>query len=98
MLAVSDGAVSVIRDMLESEEGSAAEAGLRIDTGTPSDEGVDLDLEFVDAPQDGDSTVEQDGIRVYLSAEAATLLDDKVLDAHEHGDHVHFSIEEQEAS
>ena len=97
MLALTQGAAEVIRDMIEGEEAAPDGAGLRIDTGTPSDEGVDLDLEFVEAPEAGDSTVEQDGIRVYLSAEAATLLDDKVLDAHEHGDHVHFSIEEQEA-
>ena len=97
MLAVSDGAVSVIRGMLESEEDAAAGAGLRIDTGTANDDGVDLDLEFVDAPEAGDETVEQDGIRVYLSADAAALLGDKVLDAHEHGDHVHFSIDEQAA-
>jgi Fe-S cluster assembly iron-binding protein IscA len=97
MLAVTQGAADVIRDMIEGEEEAAAEGGLRIDTGEASDEGVDLDLQFVDAPEEGDETVEEHGARVFLSAEASSLLDDKVLDAHEHGDHVHFSIEEQEA-
>jgi iron-sulfur cluster assembly protein len=98
MLAVTQGAAEVIRDMIEGEETAPDEAGLRIDTGEVSDDGVDLDLQFVDAPEEGDATVEEHGARVYLSAAAAELLDDKTLDAHEHDDHVHFSIEEQAAA
>jgi Fe-S cluster assembly iron-binding protein IscA len=97
MLAVTEEAVGVIRAMAEDEDAASPEAGLRIATGEANDDGVDLALDFVAGPQEGDETVEQDGVRVYLSAEAAELLDDKTLDAHEHGDHVHFSIEEQAA-
>jgi iron-sulfur cluster assembly protein len=98
MLALTQGAADVIRDMIEGEDEAPAEAGLRIDAGESSDDGIDLDLRFVEAPEAGDATVEEHGARVYLSAEAAALLDDKLLDAHEHDDHVHFSIEEQAAA
>jgi iron-sulfur cluster assembly protein len=98
MLALTQGAADVIREMIEGEEEVPAEAGLRIDTGDVSDDGVDLDLQIVGAPEAGDETVEDKGARVYLSTEAAALLDDKVLDAREHGDHVHFEIGEQEAA
>jgi Fe-S cluster assembly iron-binding protein IscA len=98
MLEVTDGAVEVIRTMADNEDAASPEAGLRIATAETSADGVDLALDFVAGPAEGDATVEQDGVRVYLSADAAELLDDKTLDAHEHGDHVHFSIEEQAAA
>jgi Fe-S cluster assembly iron-binding protein IscA len=97
MLAVAQGAVEVIKGMVEDDDDASAEAGLRIDVGQGDEEGVELALDFVDGPGEGDATVEHDGVRVYLTAEAAALLDDKVLDAQAHGDHAHFSIEEQAA-
>jgi Fe-S cluster assembly iron-binding protein IscA len=95
MLALTQEAAEVIRGMVEDEEDVPAEAGLRIDTGETTDDGVDLDLAFVPGPAEGDATVQQDGVNVYLSSEAAEMLSDKVLDAHEHGDHVHFEIGDQ---
>ena len=95
MLAVTQGAVDVIRGIVDTEQDVPPEAGLRIDTGAMTDQGVDLDLAFVEGPEEGDSAVKQDGVNVYLSSEASTLLSDKVLDAHEHGDHVHFEIGDQ---
>jgi hypothetical protein len=32
---------------------------------------------------------------LFLDQTAAAVLDDKVLDVHAHGDHFHFSIDEQ---
>jgi Fe-S cluster assembly iron-binding protein IscA len=97
MLAVTQGAADVIRGIVENEDDVPADAGLRIDTGETSEEGVDLDLSFVEGPEEGDSAVKQDGVNIYLSSDASVLLSDKVLDAHEHGDHVHFELGEQES-
>jgi Fe-S cluster assembly iron-binding protein IscA len=97
VLAVTQGAADVIRNIVAAEEDVPPDAGLRIDTGEVSDEGVDLDLAFVEGPEEGDSAVVQDGVNVYLSSDASALLADKILDAHEHGDHVHFEIGEQGA-
>ena len=96
MLALTDQATEVIRTMVAGNQDAPAEAGLRIDVGEQSEEGVDLDLQFVPGPEEGDDTISQQGVNVHLSPEAASLLDDKVLDAHEHDDHVHFEIGEQD--
>ena len=95
MLALTEQAAEVIRTMVAGDQDAPAEAGLRIDIGEQSEEGVDLDLNFVPGPEDGDETITEQGANVHLSPEASSLLDDKVLDAHEHDDHVHFEIGEQ---
>ena len=46
-------------------------------------------------PGEGDEVVREGGAVVFLDPTAAELLADKILDAHAHGDHVHFSLEEQ---
>jgi Fe-S cluster assembly iron-binding protein IscA len=78
MLAVTEQAATVIRaiaDRPELPEG----AGLRIasDTGTP--EG--LSVAAAAQPEAGDRVVDDKGARVFVDAEIALLLDDKVLDA-----------------
>jgi hypothetical protein len=42
-----------------------------------------------------DGVIREGGVVVFLDPTAAELLDDKILDAHAHGDHVHFSLDEQ---
>ena len=37
----------------------------------------------------------EDGAKVFLDEAAAAVLADKTLDVHAHGDHFHFSLEEQ---
>jgi Fe-S cluster assembly iron-binding protein IscA len=95
VLALTEQAAEVIRTIVSGEDDAPVEAGLRIDVGEQSEEGVDLDLSFVAGPHDGDDTITEQGVNVHLSPEASSLLDDKVLDAHEHDDHVHFEIGEQ---
>jgi hypothetical protein len=41
--------------------------------------------------------VQSDGATVFLDETAAAALADKQLDVHAHGDHFHFSIDEQPA-
>ena len=97
MLALTNDAADVIKGLVESaEEEVPAETGLRIATGQADEEGTELNISLVEGPEDGDDTIEHGGALVYLSSTASLLLNDKVLDAHTHEDHVHFTIGEQE--
>lgn len=93
MLALTHEAVEVINGIVDTEDETS---GLRIATGTSDGPETELQLAVAQGPEAGDETVEQDGVRVYLAPPASELLADKVLDAHEHDDHVHFTIAEQE--
>jgi iron-sulfur cluster assembly protein len=90
-LQLTDTAADVIGEMIvemDLPEG----AGLRI-TIEPGDE---LSLSVEPEGQAGDRTTEAHGVTLFLDEQAATELDDKVLDAERHGDHAHFSIEDQQ--
>ncbi len=76
---------------------AAAEgSGLRITAESGEDEGDgELSLTIAPEPLEGDAVIDEDGTRVFLEPTAAAILDDKVLDAHRHDDHVHFNLLEQ---
>jgi Fe-S cluster assembly iron-binding protein IscA len=76
-------------------EGGADGSGLRISADSDDDDGGALSLTVADEPVEGDAVIDEDGTRVFLEPAAAALLDDKVLDAHRHDDHVHFNLLEQ---
>jgi iron-sulfur cluster assembly protein len=91
MLALTEQAKEVIKEIIE-EVGPGA--GLRITaSGQNGDSALDFDL--APAPAAGDEVVSADGAKVFLDEAAAAALADKMLDVHEHGDHFHFSLEEQ---
>ena len=48
-----------------------------------------------DIVADGDVVVSEGGATVFLDETAAAVLDDKTLDVESHGDHFHFSLDEQ---
>jgi iron-sulfur cluster assembly protein len=77
MLAVTENATSVIQQLTDRPELPDG-AGLRI---ASSAEPPNLTVAPAGAPEEGDQVVENGGARVFLESEAATLLDDKVLDA-----------------
>jgi Fe-S cluster assembly iron-binding protein IscA len=77
MLAVTENAATVIRD-LTGQEGVPDGAGLRIAT----DESAGaFRLSLAPEPQEGDQVVDAAGARLFLDQEAAQILDDKALDA-----------------
>jgi iron-sulfur cluster assembly protein len=77
MLAVTDNATAVIRDLTDRQEVPEG-AGLRIAT----DESAGaLTLSLVPEPMEGDQVLDASGARLFLDREAAQLLDDKTLDA-----------------
>lgn len=97
MLALTQDAADVIREIVESNPESAAGCGLRIDAESADSDEAQLSMSIAEGPEAGDEKVEQHGVTVYLSESASGLLGDKVLDAHAHEDHVHFTISEQDA-
>lgn len=93
MLELSPQAVEVVRDMV-SEGDVGPDGGLRI-SGVADNGETALDFELAEAPVEGDAVVSEDGAVLFLDEIAAAVLDDKRLDVHAHGDHFHFSIDEQ---
>jgi iron-sulfur cluster assembly protein len=91
VLTLTDEAKGIVREMVSAESGDPS-SGLRIAT---DDGGGELSLSVASEPAEGDAVIDDDGTRVFLEPAAASLLDDKVLDAHRHDDHVHFSVHQQ---
>ena len=89
-LKLSETAAEVIGEMLV-EMDLPPGAGLRITIAA----GDELNLSIEPEAQEGDRTTEDHGVNLFLDEEAAKELDDKMLDAHRHGDHAHFSVEDQ---
>jgi iron-sulfur cluster assembly protein len=96
MLTVTEQAAETIRGIVEDSD-AGPNGGLRI---TAEDDGGEtaLDFEVAEGPVEGDETVQSGGATLYLDSLAADALADKQLDVHAHGDHFHFSIDDQEES
>jgi len=92
MLAVTDNAVTVIRDLTTQNEVPVG-SGLRI--AADASEGS-LTLSLVPEPEDGDQIVGTRGARLFLDSDAAQMLEDKELDAAvDPGGSVQFAVGEQ---
>jgi Fe-S cluster assembly iron-binding protein IscA len=76
MLTLTDDAVMAIRTVTDGRAVSD-EGGLRI----ASDPTGALTLSLANAPSPGDHVVEDSGARLFLTPDAAQVLDDKALDA-----------------
>ena len=92
LLALTDKAVEAVKSIVSSSEGEAS--GLRMvaeRTGTQAN----FELSVVPLPAEDDEVIEERGARVFLEPEAASLLDDKVLDASVEQNQVAFTIADQ---
>jgi Fe-S cluster assembly iron-binding protein IscA len=78
MLMLTENAGAVINSLVDRPELPEG-AGLRITS--PADGSEGLMVATAGQPEAADQVVEQDGARVFVDAGAATILDDKVLDA-----------------
>jgi Fe-S cluster assembly iron-binding protein IscA len=96
MLSLTENAKEAVREMVAAEQVPAG-SGLRIAAEGEGDD-ASLSLEITPAPAEGDAVVDEDGARVFLEANAASLLQDMVLDAEPHDDHVHFTVAAQSGS
>jgi Fe-S cluster assembly iron-binding protein IscA len=96
MLTLTESAKEMVREMVSAE--SAPEgSGLRI-AAAHSEGGPALTLELATEPAEGDQVLDDEGTRVFLEREAASLLDDKILTTERHDDHYHFSLEDQDGA
>jgi Fe-S cluster assembly iron-binding protein IscA len=64
-------------------------------TAQERDDGVEVPIDAATEPQEGDEVVERDGVQVFLDSVAAEVLADQVLGVHAHGDHFHFTFDDQ---
>ena len=94
MLTLTESAKEMVRDMVSADEVPEG-SGLRISAAHDEDGGPALSLELASEPAAGDQVLDEDGTRVFLEPEAASLLDDKILDAERHDDHFHFRLDDQ---
>jgi iron-sulfur cluster assembly protein len=93
MLTISDSAVAAIRGLLGavSQQGRT---GVRLSGGVASD-GSKYELTPSRAPAPGDLTVDRGDVRLYVDPEAATKLEDKLLDAHVRQGALRFEVEDR---
>ena len=78
MLTLTENAADIVKQIADQVPDADA-SGLRISTEEGADAG--LTITAVESPQPGDQVVDESGARVFLDDTAATILDDKVLDA-----------------
>jgi iron-sulfur cluster assembly protein len=88
MLTMTENAIDAVKRV------APGEAGLRLYTTTLPTESAQesLHVEVVDEPGAEDHVLDAEGAHVFLEPRAATLLDDKVLDATFDGPSVRFAI------
>ena len=88
MLIITAHALTAIRTLL------APEGGVRIALAEASSNGAGpgLTVEPASAPQLDDEIIESDGLELYIEGDAFELLRDKVLDADDDGEAIHFSL------
>jgi len=84
MLQIDSDAVDALRDI----------GALRI-TAEEVDGELELAIDEAAGPTEGDEVVELEGAQVFLDATAAEALADQILGVHAHGDHFHFTFDEQ---
>lgn len=94
MLVLTENAQTVIRDLTAQPELPQG-AGLRI-APAPGSAG-ELQLSLETAPTPGDEVIDEEGVRVFIEPETATLLSDQTLDAQVTDEGAGFYLTEREA-
>ena len=94
MLALTDKAVEAVKEIVSSSGETSATGGLRL-TAELAGEQASFRLRVVPLPAEDDEIIEEQGARVFVEADAASLLDDKLLDASLEQDQVAFMVLDQ---
>ncbi len=93
MLTLTETAAKVIRD-LNAQSGESTEKGIRISS--HGEDAGSLMLSVAEGPESTDKVVETAGAKVYLDPVAASVLENKALDADiDDQGGVSFHVEEQ---
>jgi iron-sulfur cluster assembly protein len=91
MLALTDNAVEAVKRIVASDEAAPGTAGLRM-VAEPAGAETRFELRVVPLPAEDDQVIDAAGARVFLEPEAASLLDDKILDVEVEEDRIGFMI------
>ncbi len=94
LLALTESAVQAVKDIVSSSDEVAETGGLRMVAERAGTQ-ANFQLRVVPLPGEDDEVIEEQGARVFLEPEAASLLDDKVLDASVDQNQVAFTIADQ---
>jgi iron-sulfur cluster assembly protein len=94
LLALTDTAVEAVKNIVSSSDEGSETSGLRL-VAERTGEQANFQLSVVPLPAEDDEVIEAQGARVFLEPEAASLLDDKVLDASVEQNQVAFTIADQ---
>ena len=94
MLALTDNAVEAVKSIVSSSDEASEASGLRM-VAERAGTRANFQLSVVPLPAEDDEVIDEQGARVFLEPEAASLLDDKVLDASLEQDQVAFTIADQ---
>ena len=94
LLALTDNAVEAVREIVSSSDEASETGGLRMVAERAGTQ-ANFQLSVVPLPAEDDEVVDEQGARVFLEPEAASLLDEKVLDASVEQDQVAFTIADQ---
>jgi iron-sulfur cluster assembly protein len=94
MLALTDSAAQAVQEILSSSEETPETGGLRL-VAERAGAQANFQLGVVALPAEDDEVIEEQGARVFLDPEAASLLDDKILDASIEPNQVAFTIADQ---
>ena len=95
MLALTDNAVEAVQEILSSSEDAPEMGGLRL-VAEPVGAEMNFQLSVVALPGEDDEVIEEQGARLFLDPEAASLLGDKILDARIESNQVAFTIADQD--
>ena len=93
LLALTDSAVEAVKDIVSSSEVPET-GGLRM-VAERAGTRASFQLSIVRVPAEDDEVIDEQGARVFLEPDAASLLDDKVLDADVEQNQVAFTIADQ---
>jgi iron-sulfur cluster assembly protein len=91
LLALTDSAVQAVKEIVSSSGEVFETGGLRM-VADQAGMQANFQLSIVPLPAEDDEVVEEQGARVFLEPEAASLLEDKVLDASVEQNQVAFTI------
>jgi iron-sulfur cluster assembly protein len=97
MLTLTDNAAEAVKHAMNAAEGLPESGGLRISAQDLGDS-TGLGLAVAPVPGESDQVIEEEGARVFVAAEVAPFLDDKVLDAEHEGSSIQFSVLDQESA
>ena len=81
MIQVTPSAVQQLRTLLQNQPANS-QKGLRVQIAKGGCSGLQYEMEL-DEKRDGDSVVEQDGVRFLVDANSATFLEGATLDYHD---------------